>query len=151
MQKWFVLLVLAALLVLACGCTDEASSEPASTPVPTATVKPTTVPHTTIATPTPVPVTTLMVSDSTVTIMNNAFSPAELTIKVGSQVRWVNGDSSEDQTRYNPTHRIKIGNTKESQLISPGQSWSWTFNKVGVYTYSDMIHTTMKGTITVVE
>ncbi|MDD4136776.1 MAG: cupredoxin domain-containing protein [Methanoregula sp.] len=151
MQKWFVLLVLAALFALVGGCTEQAPSEQPSAPAPTPTVKQTAVPHTLPTTVITTRVTTLSVSDNTITIMKNVFNPAELTIKVGSQVRWVNGDSSEDQTRYNPTHRISLGNVKDSPLLSPGQSWSWTFTKIGVYDYSDMLHTTMHGTVTVVE
>ena len=145
MKKWFVLLVLAALLVLTCGCTDEASPEQASTTVPTATVKPTTVMHTTIATPTAVPVTTLTVSETTISIKNNAFNPSKLTIKAGSQVRWVNDDDH--------VHNIEfIDKTFSSStfLLGSTQSFSQQFDRQGEYAYMCRVYPSMKGTITVV-
>jgi plastocyanin len=151
MQKWFVLLVVTALFALIAGCAQEVPPDQQSAPVPTPTVRQTTIPHTSPTTAIAIQTTKLTVSDKTITITKNTFTPAEVTIKLGSQVRWVNADSSDDQARYNPTHRIRVVDVKDSQIFSPGQSWSWTFTKAGVYSYSDMIHTTMRGTITVVE
>jgi len=150
MQKWFVPLVITAILVLVAGCAQEAPSEQPPATVPTPAVKETALPHTSLPTAVTTRVTTLSDSD-TIIITKDTFSPDTLTVKVGSEIRWQNGDSSEDQTRYNPTHRIRIANIKDSQLLSPGQSWSWTFRNAGVFDYSDMIHTSMHGTITVVE
>jgi len=61
----------------------------------------------------------------------------------------VNADSTADAALYNPTHRIAVVNIKDSQLLSPGEGWSWIFDKPGSYDYSDMIHPTLKGTVIV--
>ena len=144
MQKWFVLLVLVTLFVLAGGCTSEVPPEQQSAPVPTPTLKQTAVPHTPVPTATAIPVTTLMVSQETVMISDNTFSPAELTVKVGSQVRWVNGDDH--------PHRVNFATGGFTAfLIGPSQSSSQQFDRPGVYDYSCMIYPTMHGTVTVVE
>jgi plastocyanin len=146
MQKWFVLFALVALLVLTCGCTQEAPSEQPSTPVPTPTVKQTILPQPSLTTATTIPVTTLSVSDTTITIMDNAFNPANLTVKAGSQVRWVNGDDH--------PHNIEFANKAFSTsryLLGASQSFSQQFDRPGTYDYDCLIHPYMHGTITVVE
>jgi plastocyanin len=146
MQKWLVLLVIAALLVLTAGCTEDAPPEQPSTPAPTPSpaVKVTTAPRTPVPTMTTIPVTTLTVSESSVTILDNEFRPAELTIKVNSQVRWVNADDH--------PHRVKFANDGFSAfLLGAGQSSSQQFYRSGVYQYSDAIYPFMRGTITVVQ
>jgi plastocyanin len=146
MKKLFVLILIAAFFVIACGCTQPSPTPPASTPVPTPSAVPTTVrtyiPTTAVITPAP-PVS---VSDNTITIMKNVFSPATLTVKAGSTVRWVNGDDH--------PHRILFANnafSRSPQLLAAGQSFSQLFDRPGVYNYDCMIYPFMKGTITVVE
>jgi len=143
MQKWFVLLVLAGIFLLTAGCTDEAAPQQPATPIPTPTIKPTTIPPThpaTVATPVP---TTLKVSDTTVSIYKYQFDPAKLTIKVGSQVRWVNNDDY--------PHRVKFANDQFTAfLLGPTQSSSQQFDHVGVYDYTCAMYPSMHGTITVV-
>jgi len=150
MKKILILLLVASILLLTSGCTDStpAPETPPPTPVVTKikTPSPTYNPTTAIPTmATPVPA-----SDNIITIKKLSLTPQDLTIKTGGQVFWVNADSSDDPAMYNPTHRISILNVKDGQLIAPGTSWSWTFPKAGVYYYSDLIHTNLKGTITVV-
>lgn len=72
-----------------------------------------------------------------------------MMVKPGSTVRWVNADSTKNPALYNPTHRISVVNVVDSQLISPGEGWSWIFYQPGSYDYSDMIHPEMKGTLIV--
>jgi plastocyanin len=143
MKRWFVLLVLVGLLLLTAGCSEEAAPEQPVTPTHTLTVKPTTAASTplpTVATPIP---TTLKVSDTTVTIMDNTFSPAELTIKVGSQVRWVNNDDH--------PHRVSFATGDFTAfLLGVSESNSQTFRRPGVYDYTCLITPSMHGTITVV-
>jgi plastocyanin len=144
MQKWFVLLVIIAVFGLVAGCAQDTPSGQPSTPVSTPTVKATSVTHTPIPTATTLPVTTLTVSESTVTITGNSFSPAKLTIKVGSQVRWVNGDDH--------PHRVSFATGGFTAfLLGTTQSFSQQFDRPGVYDYTCMIYPTMHGTITVLE
>ena len=146
MKKVLVLLAITAILVIACGCTQLSPS-----PQPTATI--TTLPLTTqmpTVSATPTLQKTPSVSDNTIRINKTGFYPAIITVKSGSIVRWVNADTTSDAALYNPTHRIAVVNIVDSQLLSPGEGWSWIFDQPGVYDYSDMIHPDMKGTVIVV-
>lgn len=146
MQKILVLLLLAVLLLAAGGCTESAPEAPPPTPVPT-TKAPSPTYHPTTAMPTLEK--TPSVNDNTVTITRDGFSPETIVVKRGATVRWVNVDSSEDQMVYNPTHRIRIQNVKDGQLISPGQGWSWVFTDQGTFAYQDMVHPDLRGTVRV--
>jgi plastocyanin len=147
MQKWFVLPALVALLVLASGCTQEAPSEQPSTPVHTPTAKQTSLPKPSLTPAPTAPVTTLSVSETTITINDNTFTPANMTVKVGSTVRWVNEDDH--------VHRIEFANkmfSASTYLLGAGQSASSVpFVRPGTYDYDCLIHPYMHGTITVVE
>lgn len=75
-----------------------------------------------------------------ITIKNFAFDPATLNIKVGDTVTWINQDIA--------PHRPN-GTIFHSNVINPGQSFSFTFNAAGTYDYICLIHTYMKGRIIV--
>ena len=135
MNKSMVILTVVGLLMLVCGCTQPASVQPVATPVLTSAP---TVPQATVATPMPAmttytvsPTTPNFVSDNTIRINKRGFNPASITVKSGSTVRWVNDDSTTDAALYNPTHRIALGNIKNSPLLSSGQGWSWIFDRAG--------------------
>jgi len=156
MHARIVIFIIALVMVLVAGCTQPAPEQPASTPVPTITPMPTASPAT-IATPMAIlttgtvsPTLRNAVSDNTIHISKQGFDPASITVKSGSTVRWVNEDSTTDPALYNPTHRIRLVNIKDSPLLSSGQGWSWIFNEPGTYDYNDMIHTVPTGTVTVV-
>jgi plastocyanin len=109
-----------------------------TSPVPTRTYIPTTA----VITPTQA----VSVSDNTIMIIKNVFTPANMTVKVGSTVRWVNGDDH--------PHRIEFVNkafSSSTYLLGSSQSASQRFDRPGNYDYDCMIHPYMKGTITVVE
>jgi plastocyanin len=83
------------------------------------------------------------VSDNTITIVKNTFSPANMTVKVGSTVRWVNADDH--------PHRIaftKAGFLETPYLLGASQSASQRFDSAGIYDYFCTIHPYMQGTIT---
>lgn len=75
-----------------------------------------------------------------ISIQNFAFNPAALTVKVGDTVTWTNNDSV--------LHQIK-SDTFNSNQLSKGQSYSFTFQTAGTFDYSCAIHPTMKGQIIV--
>jgi len=75
-----------------------------------------------------------------VSIKNFAFSPNAVTVNRGTTVTWVNEDSV--------AHTVS-GESFESDSLSQGQSFSFTFNDSGTFSYSCSIHPSMKGTIAV--
>jgi plastocyanin len=79
----------------------------------------------------------------TVMIQNFSFKPANITIKRGTKVRWINKDST--------THTATANNGRsfDSGRLSPGESYTHTFKSAGKKPYHCEIHTDMKGTITV--
>ena len=144
-MKQILILLVVALLLATCGCTQSAADvTPAPVPA-TDTVSPTIPPATDMPTREP----TASVSDNTITIRKEGFTPSTITVKRGSTVRWVNMDSTEDPALYNPTHRVKIIGVYTGQTLSPGEGWSWVFTNTGVYAYEDLIHPDLQGTVIV--
>lgn len=82
--------------------------------------------------------------EKNVTIDNYAFSPADLTVKVGTTVTWTNKDAA--------GHNVIATDNSwgSSSLLKTGQSYRYTFTKAGTFPYHCGIHTEMKATITVV-
>lgn len=80
------------------------------------------------------------ISPDAVSIQNFAFNPGTLTIKKGETVTWTNNDSV--------LHQIK-SDTFNSNPLSQGQTFSFTFNDTGTFNYSCAIHPSMTGKIIV--
>jgi len=86
-------------------------------------------------------------SDSTVvrTVANagsNSFSPNPVEVKVGETVTWINDDSG----RHTVTSKDGVF---DSGMMGKGQSFSYTFNKAGEYSYHCSPHPNMVGTVVV--
>lgn len=75
-----------------------------------------------------------------VTIAGFAFSPASLTVRVGTTVTWTNTDSAAHNVRGGPLHSPKLNH---------GASYSYTFTKAGTYHYVCTFHPWMKGAVIV--
>jgi plastocyanin len=137
-----ILLTIALLLILTCGCSESPPVQPTVTPT---SAPVTSLPViTTIPTPVITPSRTASVEDNTITIIKNTFKPADVTVQVGSTVRWVNADDH--------PHRIEFEDkafTTSTFLLGASQSASQRFDHAGIYNYSCMIHPAMQGTITV--
>jgi plastocyanin len=146
MKPVLVLLGIALLFVIECGCTQ--STQPATPAVSTKVPVLTTEPSRTVVTDIPVLPKTPMVSDNTVSI-RRTYAPQNITVKAGATVRWVNADSTEDPALYNPSHRIEFADKTTSPVLSPSQSWSLIFRTPGTYEYRDMVHPTMHGAVIV--
>jgi len=84
-------------------------------------------------------------SSNKVTIANFSFSPANITVKKGTTVTWTNNDS------VSHTVTADSGNGPDSELLSNGQSYSFTFNDVGTFSYHCTPHPDMHGKVTVTE
>ena len=79
-----------------------------------------------------------------VDIKEFAFNPADITVKVGTVVTWTNSDPVA-HTATDPNGAFNSGN------LNQGQSFSFTFDTPGTYSYICSYHPFMKGTITVEE
>ena len=78
----------------------------------------------------------------TVTIDGTQFQPAELTIKAGDAVIWVNKDP------FPHTATSKTGGF-DSKTIPAGKRWKYTARKTGEFEYVCAFHPTMKGRLLV--
>ncbi len=79
---------------------------------------------------------------NTVEIKGYAFNPDTITIAKGTTVTWTNMDSVQ--------HTVTgIGNDISSEILSPGQTYNFTFNDTGTFEYQCHIHTSMKGKVIV--
>lgn len=79
-----------------------------------------------------------------VTIEDNAFNPATVTISAGDTVRWTNLDST--------THTVTgTGTNFGSENLNQGDSYEFLFTDPGTYEYYCEIHPSMTGTVIVEE
>jgi plastocyanin len=138
MKNGLFILGITLILVVSCGCTQ--SSSPVQ-PTATMTVKAQTSVLPTVTT-TQLPQTTNSVSDNTVRINNFAFDPANITVRAGSIVRWVNGDTVPHRIQFDDKHFSTI-------LLGAGQSASQKFVEPGIYPYISLTHPEMHGTVIV--
>lgn len=79
-----------------------------------------------------------------ITAQNFAFSPAVVTVKMGTTVTWTNEDSAPHTVADKPN-----GDMFKSNTLNQGQSYSFTFNKAGEYDYFCTIHPNMTGKVIV--
>lgn len=115
---------------------------PIPTPAPTVTspapVQATPPP----ATPTPTRAPAPPAGGTAVSVGDNTFSPATLTVAIGATVTWRNSGKK--------VHTV----TSDTGLwdpgqLSAGQSFSFTFGESGTYTYNCIFHDGMTGTVIV--
>jgi plastocyanin len=79
--------------------------------------------------------------DTSITIDNFTFAPAELTVKVGTTVTWTNHDDI--------PHTIVSAGKFRSKTLDTDNSFSFTFTAAGDYKYFCSLHPHMTGTIKV--
>lgn len=79
-------------------------------------------------------------TEKLVEIMSFAFEPTELAIKTGTTLVWANRDSS--------PHTV-TGDGFQSGTLQPGQTFSHTFDRPGVFTYSCSINPELWGKVSV--
>jgi plastocyanin len=125
------LATIAALLLAACGGGGTTTT---STPVPTATT----------AQPTPSPTSTVVMVKIIEQNEKYAFSPATLSIKMGTQVVWTNTTDA-PHTVTSDTAGV-FGTTSN---LTMNQTFMFTFTTAGTFAYHCNVHPYMKATITV--
>ena len=82
-----------------------------------------------------------------VSIKDMTFTPADITVKVGSMVTWTNNDS----IAHTVTADVPGDGAPDSPSIEPGKTYTFEFSKAGTYTYHCSIHPNMTGKVTVTE
>jgi plastocyanin len=88
-----------------------------------------------------IPITAAHCEDATVSIDNFTFSPAELTVKVGTTVTWKNQDDI--------PHTVVSAGKFKSQALDTDDSYAFTFTAAGDYAYFCSLHPHMTGKIKV--
>jgi len=88
-----------------------------------------------------------VVSNSTVSveIRNLAFSPSNITVKIGTSVTWYNNDT----VAHTVTAFSTAPQSFNSGIVNPGGTYSFTFTQTGAYAYYCQIHPFMLGNVTV--
>ncbi|MDO8493636.1 MAG: plastocyanin/azurin family copper-binding protein [bacterium] len=97
--------------------------------------------------PAPAPVTQTPPPAPTVTsiaIASFAYSPATITVKKGTTVKWTNNDSA-------PHTVTGINGGPASGTLNNGQTYSYTFNSTGSFNYGCAFHGGMFATVNVTE
>jgi plastocyanin len=79
----------------------------------------------------------------TVSIKDMAFNKSEMTIGLGTEVKWLNNDMVQHSVISNSGTELGSG------LLSNDDSYTHTFNTVGTFSYHCGVHPGMTGTITV--
>jgi plastocyanin len=87
------------------------------------------------------PATTARADDAEIHIDNFVFQPAELKIKVGTTVTWINRDDI--------PHAIVSAGKFRSKALDTDDKFSFTFTNAGDYKYFCSLHPQMTGMIKV--
>jgi plastocyanin len=79
-----------------------------------------------------------------VRIENYRFVPAEVNIRIGDSVRWINREKRTSHSVLFPAE-----NGLESERLFPGESWQRRFDRAGRYDYHCGPHPEMIGAVLV--
>lgn len=80
--------------------------------------------------------------DRTVRIVSMQFAPAELVVKRGSRIVWINDDLF-------PHTVTSMDKAFDSGSIAASASWTYVATRPGTYTYVCGLHPTMQGRLIV--
>ncbi|MFB9265229.1 cupredoxin family copper-binding protein [Bradyrhizobium erythrophlei] len=87
------------------------------------------------------PVTAARAEDLEIHIDNFAFTPAQLAVKVGTTVTWMNRDDI--------PHTVVCGGKFRSKTLDTDDKFSFTFTAAGEYKYFCSLHPHMTGSVKV--
>jgi hypothetical protein len=92
----------------------------------------------------------LLLRHPLVTYDGTSFTPKDLTIDLGETVTFTNrsGEAFWPASNLHPSHLI-WSDFDPKKPIAPGDSWSFTFTKPGIWGYHDHVKPTIVGTIRV--
>ncbi len=88
---------------------------------------------------------------NSILIKNFKFTPGTLTVQKGDTVTWVNEDTAPHQISSDPHPGHSDLPQLASDILSSGKEHKFTFDKTGTFRYHCELHTSMKGTVIVVE
>jgi plastocyanin len=125
-----LLLALVALAAAGCGSSNKSSSSSSSSSTPATTSS-----STSGGTAAPSGGKTV-----TIDMKNIQFNPKDVTVKVGTTVKWVNQDSAPHNVTGGPLHSPTFGN---------GGSFTYKATKAGKISYVCTIHPNMTATLNV--
>ncbi len=137
MSRTSILIAVAGLLLMGAGCGPTAS--------PTPTADQTSGSAAPAAAPAEIPAS----GRQAVSISGFAFDPPALQVKVGTTVTWTNNDPTTHQLVTDPSQAGTGLSVPDSQPLSQGQSYTFTFSQAGTWKYICRIHPSMAGTVTV--
>ncbi len=80
---------------------------------------------------------------------NNCFNPKAVNIAPGDTVTWTNNDSVGHTTTSGTPSGNQTGTVWDSSSLSPGATFSHTFQQNGIFEYFDQVHPWMTGVVTV--
>jgi plastocyanin len=83
----------------------------------------------------------------------DGFSPADVTIKSGEAVKFVNATTNGyfwPASNLHPTHEL-YPEFDPREPIAPGDSWTFVFKRVGEWGYHDHLKANKRGTVKVTE
>jgi len=110
------------------------------TPNPVSPIQTSATPPTPAPQPAPIPAPKTQPAEAGVTVKNFAFSPADLTVSVGTKVTWTQDDST-------PHTIVSNSGVFKSGTLNRGDKFSFTFTEPGTYPYHCGIHASMVGKI----
>lgn len=122
-------LVAGAMLISACSGSTGGTTTTAAPQLTTTTTAATT--------------TTIVVGGTEVSIENFVFGPSNLAVSVGDTIAWTN-----DETVVGHTTTSDDG-LWDSKVLSPGDTFEFTFTEAGTFTYFCTLHPSMQAAITV--
>lgn len=90
--------------------------------------------------------------DVVITQTSDGFTPAEVEVKKGTRVVFVNDTSTYvwPASDLHPTHERYPGFDVQ-EPVPPGQVWGFIFDKVGKWSYHDHLFPRFRGTVNVTE
>lgn len=84
---------------------------------------------------------------NTVEIKSFAFAPQAIKVKAGTEVTWTN----QDTVKHNAVKDDGQADGPDGPLLAKGESYSYTYEKPGMYTYHCAPHLSMTGVVYVTE
>jgi plastocyanin len=77
------------------------------------------------------------------------YDPSPIRIKSGTSVTWTNNDSTLHTVTSGLPEQGAVGTLFDSNVITPGKTFTHAFNNAGTFDYSCTLHPTMRGQVIV--